>query len=212
MVVPERFFDLVKFSHRAIFFLHSPVWESLNNLDHYLNSLDLGKIESPIPSNATLIHPKKISIGKNTIIEPGAYIEGPCVIGCHCQIRHGAYLRKNVLIGDECTIGHATELKHTIFLNGSSAPHFNYVGNSILGNHVNIGAGLVCANVRLDRREVIVDIKGKLYKTGLNKFGAVIGDHSHLGCHCVINPGVLLRKKTYLKGGISVQKSNLQNH
>ncbi|MDJ0651928.1 MAG: UDP-N-acetylglucosamine diphosphorylase [Simkaniaceae bacterium] len=187
-----------------------PIWESLKNLKSYLNSLTLGCIECPIPNTATLVNTESISIGKGSVIERGAYIKGPCVIGQDCQIRHGAYLRGYVLTGDRCVIGHSTEVKHAIFLNDSKAPHFNYVGNSILGNHVNIGAGVICANFRLDKREVTLKIGGEIYQTGMKKFGTIVGDGSQLGCNTVINPGVLLRKETYVKACTSIQKSNLR--
>ena len=108
-------------------------------------------------------------------MEPGAYIEGPCVIGKACQIRHSAYVRPYVVTGDRCIIGHSSEVKHSILLDGAQAPHFNYVGDSILGNGVNLGAGVICANFRLDHREVIVEIEGNRHETGLRKFGAIVG-------------------------------------
>lgn len=192
--------------------MEKPVWESLKNLKGYLSSLKLGKIECKIPSSAVLINPEKISIGKGTIVEQGAYIEGPCFIGEDCQVRHGAYIRGNIVTGNRCIIGHATEVKHAIFLDDSKAPHFNYVGDSILGNHVNIGAGVICANFRLDHGEVVVEVDGELYKTGISKFGTVLGDGSQLGCNSVINPGILLRKRTYSRSCTSIQKSNLRKN
>lgn len=210
MLAPESFFDLTEFFHEGIFCKNRPVWESLSNLKGYLNALELGKIECLIPPGATLVRPERISIGKGTIIEPGSYIEGPCLIGEGCQIRHGAYIRGDVLIGDRSVIGHGTEIKHAIFLNDAKAPHFNYVGDSILGNHVNIGAGVVCANFRLDGKEIVVEVDGERFQTGIKKFGSVLGDHSQIGCNSVINPGVLLRKRTYSKPCTSIQKSNLR--
>lgn len=210
MLSPETFFDLSTFEHRKVFLEKEPVWESLKGLRGYLERLELGKIECPIPEGVFLINPEKISIGKGTIVEAGAYIEGPVAIGKDCLVRHGAYIRGDVLTGDQCIIGHSTEVKHAIFLNDAKAPHFNYVGDSILGNHVNIGAGVICANFRLDHGEVVIEIEGKLYKTGVNKFGAVLGDGSQLGCNSVTNPGVLLRKKTYSRACTSIQKSNLR--
>ncbi len=212
MPTPKSFFDLSSFSHKELFVLDRPVWESLKGLKSYLESLELGKIDCSIPSNTELVNPESISIGKGTIVESGAYIEGPCVIGKDCQVRHGAYIRGNVLTGDRCIIGHATEVKHAIFLDDSKAPHFNYVGDSILGNHVNIGAGVICANFRLDHGEVIVEVEGKFYKTGLTKFGSVLGDGTQLGCNSVINPGVLLRKGTLSHACSSIQKSNLRKN
>lgn len=210
MLTPERFFELREFSHKKVFLKDSPVWESLKNLKSYLNALSLGKIQCFPSPNVTLVNAESISIGKGTMIEPGAYIEGPCVIGQDCQIRHGAYLRGCVLIGDRCVIGHSTEVKHAIFLNDSKAPHFNYIGDSILGNGVNMGAGVICANFRLDKGEVVVEVEGETYQTGINKFGTVLGDHSQLGCNTVINPGVLLKKRTYSRPCTSIQKSNLR--
>lgn len=210
MLTPERFFDLSSFEHKAVFIEQEPVWESLKGLKDYLGSIELGKIECEMPEGVYLVNPEWISIGKETVIEPGAYIEGPTVIGKECQVRHGAYIRGNVLTGDRCIIGHSSEIKHAIFLNDAKAPHFNYVGDSILGNHVNIGAGVICANFRLDHGEVVIEVEGNLHKTGINKLGAVLGDESQLGCNSVTNPGVLLRKKTYSRACTSIQKSNLR--
>ncbi|MCP5505553.1 MAG: UDP-N-acetylglucosamine diphosphorylase [Chlamydiales bacterium] len=214
MLTPERFFDLSSFFHRSVFLDQKPIWESLNHLKNYLETLKLGKIDCKIPEGVYLVNPNLISIGPDTVVEPGAYIEGPAVIGNGCQIRHSAYIRGNVIAGDRCIIGHSSEIKHSILLNDAKAPHFNYVGDSILGNFVNLGAGVICANFRLDHREVIVEIGNEQFKTGTNKFGAIIGDGSQIGCNSVTNPGVLLRKKTYSRACTSIQKSNLRtdNH
>ena len=211
MPTPERFFDLQDFSHKGLFKLERPVWDSLRELKRYLDSWDLGKIECAVPEGAMLVNPNKISIGQGTRIEPGAYIEGPCVIGEDSQVRHGAYIRPYVLTGKKCIIGHSTEVKHSILLDGAQAPHFNYVGDSILGKNVNLGAGVICANFRLDHGEVIVEVEGARFETGLRKFGAILGDLSQIGCNSVLNPGVLLRKRTFLRACSSIQKSNVRN-
>ena len=211
MPSPELFFDLQGFLHRDLFKLDLPVWDSLRMLESYLDSLSLGKIECDIPKEVTLVNPSKISIGKGTRVESGSYIEGPCSIGEDSQVRHGAYVRPYVLTGKRCVIGHSTEVKHSILLDGAQAPHFNYVGDSILGKGVNLGAGVICANFRLDQGEVIVEIEGKRFKTGLRKFGAVLGDLSQIGCNSVLNPGVLLHKRTFLRACSSIQKSNVRN-
>lgn len=210
MLTPESFFDLNNFSHRDLFLEKDPIWKSLKHLNDYLGKLELGKIECEIPEGVILVNRDKISIGRGTIVEPGAYIEGPTIIGRDCYVRHGAYIRGYVLTGDRCIIGHCSEVKHAIFLNDAKAPHFNYVGDSILGNHVNIGAGVICANFRLDHGEVVIEVEGEFYKTGTNKFGAVLGDGTQLGCNSVTNPGILLRKKTYSRACSSIQKSNLR--
>lgn len=214
MLTPERFFDLSSFTHKMVFLDQKPIWESLNYLKSYLGKLNLGMIECEVPEGVYLVNADLISIGKETVIEPGAYIEGPTVIGSGCQIRHSAYIRGNVITGDRCVIGHSSEIKHSIFLNDAKAPHFNYVGDTILGNHVNLGAGVICANFRLDHGEVVVEIGKEQHRTGTKKFGAIIGDGSQIGCNSVTNPGVLLRKKTYSRACTSIQKSNLRtaNH
>jgi NDP-sugar pyrophosphorylase family protein len=211
MPTPERFFDLQEFLHKDLFKLELPVWDSLRELTGYLDNNNLGKIECSIPEGAILVNPDMISIGKGTRVEPGAYIEGPCIIGEGSQVRHGAYVRPYVLTGKRCVIGHSTEVKHSILLDGAQAPHFNYVGDSILGKGVNLGAGVICANFRLDHGEVIVEIEGKRFKTGLRKFGAILGDLSQIGCNSVLNPGVLLRKRTFSRACSSIQKSNVRN-
>ena len=211
MPTPERFFDLQEFLHKDLFKLELPVWDSLRELTGYLDNNNLGKIECSIPEGAILVNPDMISIGKGTRVEPGAYIEGPCIIGEGSQVRHGAYVRPYVLTGKRCVIGHSTEVKHSILLDGAKAPHFNYVGDSILGKGVNLGAGVICANFRLDHGEVIVEIEGKRFKTGLRKFGAILGDLSQIGCNSVLNPGVLLRKRTFSRACSSIQKSNVRN-
>ncbi len=189
---PSAFFDLSNYAHAELFSGCEYVWEALNKLSSYLKQQSLGRIETDIPEGVTLIHPELISIAKGCKVESGAYISGPCMIGENSEIRQGAYLRGNVIVGRACVVGHATEAKQAIFLDGAHAAHFAYVGDSILGNDVNLGAGVKCANVRLDRQEVVVKVEGQRVATGLRKFGAVIGDCCQVGCNTVFNPGTLM--------------------
>lgn len=190
------FFDLEGFEHADLFKGCNYAWQALSNISAYLEKQTLGKIEVEIPAGAHLVHRSSITIGKGSIVEPGAYIEGPCIIGKNCHIRHGAYVRGEVITGDGCIIGHDTEIKHSILLNRSFAAHFNYVGDSILGNDVNLGAGVKCANLRLDHQVICIFFKGKKISTELSKMGAIIGDATQVGCNAVINPGTLMGKKT----------------
>jgi NDP-sugar pyrophosphorylase family protein len=135
---------------------------------------------------------KNIFIGPGSVVEPGVVIKGPTYIGANCEIRHGAYIRGSVLLGNGSIVGHATEVKNSIFLDGAHAPHFAYVGDSILGNRVNLGAGTRLANVKLNRAHVVVKVADNSYDTGLRKFGAVVGDGVQTGCNAVLNPGTLL--------------------
>lgn len=192
---PSYFFDLSHYAHKSLFENCTYVWEAFNNIKPYLKKQKPGKIECAVPQGTFLINPEEISIGKGTIIEPGAYIKGPCIIGENCTIRHGAYIRGDLIAGNNCVIGHDTEVKSTIMLNDAHAAHFAYLGECILGNRVNLGAGTKCANLRLDRQPIFVTIDHERMDTNLQKMGAIIGDDSQLGCNSVTNPGTLLGKK-----------------
>jgi UDP-N-acetylglucosamine diphosphorylase / glucose-1-phosphate thymidylyltransferase / UDP-N-acetylgalactosamine diphosphorylase / glucosamine-1-phosphate N-acetyltransferase / galactosamine-1-phosphate N-acetyltransferase len=193
-----EFFDLSEFAHAGLFKLDEPIWACLKRIESYLLTVPLGQIEGIVETGAYLVDPQLISIGPGTIIEAGAYIKGPCVIGQECQIRHGAYIRGNLLAGNRCVIGHATEVKNSVFLNGAQASHFAYVGDSILGNHVNLGAGTKCANLRFDNQSVHVLSNGQQLNSGLRKFGAIFGDHAQTGCNSVTNPGTIMGKASRL--------------
>lgn len=169
-------------------------WEALHRLAHYLLSIQ-HKIEIEVPSNVFLEKKELISIGKGTTIDPGVLIQGPCIIGENCTIRHGAFLRPFVILGSNCSVGHGTEIKHSIFLNHATASHLCYVGDSILGQKVNLGAGVKCANLRFDHQEVVVSWNGQKVATRLKKMGAILGDGANVGCNCVLNPGTLLGKE-----------------
>lgn len=191
---PSSFFSLDDFGHPFLFEELAPVWEILSKLGDYLRSLALGEIKGVIHDGAYLMNPQEISIGKGTIVEPGAFIMGPCAIGENCEIRHGAYIRGNVLIGNGCVIGHATEVKNSLFLNEAKAGHFAYVGDSILGNQVNLGAGTKCANLRFDGKNIVIVDGDIRIATGMRKLGAILGDGVQTGCNSVTNPGTLIGK------------------
>lgn len=189
---PSYFFNIDSFKHKVLFADCGYVWEALLKISSYLQAQELGKIEVSIPAGAFLEDKHQISIGKGTVIEPGCFIRGPCLIGENCTIRHGAYIRGDVLSGDGCVIGHDTEIKNTLMLDGAHAAHFAYLGDSILGNNVNLGAGTKCANLKLDNSQITIFSNGERIATGLRKFGAIIGDKSQLGCNSVSNPGSLI--------------------
>lgn len=186
------FFDLSQWAHVDLFKDDPFPWLVLQQLAAYFNTQLLGRQEGIVSPQAYLIDSEQISIGGGSIVEPGAYIQGPCIIGRHCVIRHGAYLRGNVLLGDHCIVGHGSEVKHSIFLNHAKAPHFAYVGNSILGNEVNLGAGTKCANFKLDHTSINLHIMHQRIPTSMRKLGAMIGDKTQIGCNTVINPGALI--------------------
>ncbi|MGM0440248.1 MAG: UDP-N-acetylglucosamine diphosphorylase [Chlamydiota bacterium] len=186
------YFDLKYFQHQALFRESTYVWEALDQISVYLKNSALGDIEGEISKEAYLVNPELITIGKGSVVEPGAYIKGPCVIGKNCSVRHGAYIRSNVITGDGCVIGHATEVKNSIFLDGAKAGHFAYVGDSILGNEVNLGAGVKLANLRLDKKNIKIKAEEQKIDSNRKKLGSIIGDNSQLGCNTVANPGTFL--------------------
>jgi NDP-sugar pyrophosphorylase family protein len=194
---PTSFFSLESFAHKNLFIDSEPAWDALKKLSSYLSNLSLGKIESEIQDGVTLVQKDRISIGRDCVIEPGAYIQGPCIIGDGTIIRHGAYIRGDVITGKNCVIGHSSEVKHSILLNNAAAAHFNYVGDSILGNHTNLGAGVICANLRLDKKPIHIIIAGKVFMTDMTKLGLILGDHSQLGCNSVSNPGTVFGKDSF---------------
>jgi len=165
-----------------------PEWRDKGRPWDLLSSEDKGLISqiTDLNDGETFIHP-------NARIGDFVRIEGPCYIGSGAEIRHSAYLRKGSWICDGAVVGHSTEVKNSILLPGAKAPHFNYVGDSIIGVDANIGAGAKLSNVRNDRREVFVTLSdGKRFGSGLRKFGALIGDKSQLGCNVVTNPGTIM--------------------
>jgi len=150
------------------------------------------------------IYDENVYIGEGSLIESGALIKGPTIIGNNVEIRQGAYIRGNCIIGDNCVVGHATEIKNSIMLNGAKAAHFAYVGDSILGNNVNLGAGTRLANIYLRNIKILIMTKQKKYRTDLNKLGAIIGDGTQTGCNCVCNPGTLVGKSSLIFPGVTV--------
>ena len=136
----------------------------------------------------------RVFIEEGCQIEPYSFIKGPAYIGKNTEVRHGAYIRGNCYIGSHCVVGHSTEVKESFFFDHAKAGHFAYVGNSVLGCHVNLGAGTKLANLKLKKNLVYYKDPetGELISSGLKKFGAILGDHSQTGCNSVLSPGSLL--------------------
>lgn len=191
-----EFFDLSSYAHNSLFKSNEPVWNALKAIEEYLSSLKLGQIKGVVDPKAYLVNPHLITIEEGAVVEPGAYLCGPCYIGKNSVVRHGAYLRGNVVTGEGCVLGHDTEVKNSIFLNGAHAAHFAYVGDSILGNKVNLGAGTKCANLKFKNGNIKITSSGGAIDTGLRKFGAIFGDGVQTGCNSVTNPGTLMGKNS----------------
>jgi len=184
--------------------LHESKLTEVNNLIHKIEFGNASKGELIVYENNYLLGGASVlmagvvlaggplSIGEGVLVESGAFIKGPVIIGDKSEIRQGAYLRGHCLVGARCVIGHVTEVKHAIFLDDAKAGHFAYVGDSILGNGVNLGAGTKLANLRFKGGEVLVD----KISTGLSKFGAILGDKVQTGCNAVTHPGTVIGKRS----------------
>ena len=139
-----------------------------------------------------------IWIAKSAKIYPNNYIAGPCIIGENTEVRPGAFIRGKALVGNDCVVGNSTELKNVILFNHVQVPHYNYVGDSILGFYSHMGAGSITSNVKADKLPVVVKDaeSGERIETGLKKFGAMLGDHVEIGCNSVLNPGTVVGRGT----------------
>ncbi|MEN9343665.1 MAG: hypothetical protein RLZZ453_452 [Chlamydiota bacterium] len=188
----SNLFSIEEYLHKELFQGCEYPWDVLKKIKSYIDQFNGQKVDVSLYPNVYFKNAEMIFVGKNVEIEPGAYIQGPCILGNDTLIRHAAYLRGGVITGKQCVIGHSSEVKDSVLLDDVCVPHFNYVGNSILGNRVNLGAGVKCANFRLDGKVVSVLWKGKKVESGLTKLGALIGDGSSLGCNCVTSPGTVI--------------------
>jgi len=173
-------------------------------LDELLAALPSDRIDIRLPADVHLLG-DRIAIGRGTRILPGAVIEGPIRIGRDCEIRPGCYLRGGVWLGDGCIVGASTEVKRAIFLDGARAPHLNYVGDSILGAGVNLGAGTILSNFRHDGGEIRIPHGRERLATGRNKLGAILGDRVLTGCNAVLHPGTIVGAGTQIYPGAQLR-------
>ncbi len=194
MFSPSDYLDLSHTQHGILFPADEPVWTTLTRIESYLEFRLRREILTQVPQGVFI--GEDVFIDEGTTLEPGAVIRGPAWIGKNCVIRAGCYIRENVVVGNGCVLGNSCEFKNSVIFDNAEVPHYNYVGDSILGYKAHLGAGVVLSNVRLDRGEVRVDDGKKSHATGLRKFGAVIGDHAEIGCNSVINPGSVIGRRS----------------
>ncbi len=201
MFSPDSLLDLSHTEHRLIFDNVTHAWEALAKISTYLQFRlkpgIYGKlIGKPFISGA-------VFIGRGTVIEHGAMIKGPAWIGEGCEIRNGAYIRENVVVGDGVVLGNSCEFKNCLIFDEAQIPHFNYVGDSILGYRAHLGAGAILSNVRLDHVPVRIAAPDGVIDTGLKKFGAIIGDRAEIGCNSVLSPGSIIGRDSIIYPGTS---------
>ena len=192
----EDLFDLSQTGHSSLFNSLGQAWDVFPRIGDYLRKnlrpRQLGQV------NCHAFIEGDVFVGEGTVIEAGVQIRGPAWIGRNCRIGHGASLRSNVIIGDDCVVGHAVELKNSVLFNCCEVSHFNYVGDSVLGHRVHLGAGAILSNYRLIRGNVNVRLGDRRIDSGLSKFGALIGDRTEIGCNAVLNLGTLIGRDCVL--------------
>ncbi len=166
-------------------------WEALSKIKNFI--LELGKTLAPEKYDKI---GEDIWIAKTAKVAPSAYMHGPLIICDNAEVRHCAFIRGSAIVGENAVVGNSTELKNSILFNCVQTPHYNYVGDSILGYKSHTGAGVITSNLKSDKSLVTVDFNGKKVETGVKKFGAMIGDNVEVGCNSVLNPGTVIGRGT----------------
>ena len=201
MFKPVDLFDLSQTEHAALFQSAEYAWEALEAIRAYLETNVKPALHNRCEGVAFIS--ERVFIGEGTVVEDGAMIKGPAIIGRNCQIRHNAYIREHVIIGDGCLVGNSCELKNALLFNDCQVPHFNYVGDSILGHRAHLGAGAILSNFKSLGGNVMVEVEGRPMDTGRRKFGALIGDGAEVGCNAVLNPGSIIGRGAVIYPGVN---------
>lgn len=165
-------------------------WQALKGIQELILSLGptLGEDYTQV-SDQVWVH-------KTAVVAPTAFLGAPCIIGAHTEVRHCAFIRGSALVGENCVVGNSVELKNVILFDNVQVPHYNYVGDSILGYKSHMGAGSLTSNVKSDKTLVVVKDRREEIPTGLKKFGAMVGDYVEVGCNSVLNPGTVIGRNT----------------
>lgn len=166
-------------------------WEALKGIGELIISLgnQLNPDEYDNPAENVWIH-------KTAKVFPSAYIGAPCIIGANTEVRHCAFIRGSALVGENCVVGNSVELKNVIIFDNVQTPHYNYVGDSILGYKSHMGAGSITSNVKSDKTNVVIKSNGETIETGIKKIGTMLGDYVEVGCNSVLNPGTVVGRNS----------------
>lgn len=184
---PYNLVDLEKTIAEALFDDIDVIWEALPKISDFI--IKLGKT---LPEEIFEQRGENIWIAKSAKVADTAFLNGPCIIDEEAEVRHCAFIRGNAIVGKGATVGNSTELKNVVLFDKVEVPHYNYVGDSILGFKAHLGAGAITSNVKNDKTNVTVKVREKKVETGLRKFGAIVGDYTQVGCNSVLNPGTVL--------------------
>lgn len=180
-------FDLTHTQAAELLSAHRYPWEALPEIGAFIRKLGETLSETEYEKRG-----EDIWVHRSARVFPSAYLAGPCIVGPESEVRHCAFIRGSALIGAGCVVGNSTELKNVILFDGVQVPHYNYVGDSVLGYKAHMGAGSITSNVKSDKTLVKVHLPGEDLETGLKKFGAILGDHVEVGCGSVLNPGSVI--------------------
>lgn len=186
MVTVKELFDLDHTQAKEYLSQFEYPWEALKGIKDMI--LELG---SKLGEEYTEIS-EHVWVHKTATVAPTAYLGAPCIIGPNTEVRHCAFVRGSALVGADCVVGNSVELKNVILFDHVQTPHYNYVGDSILGYKSHMGAGSITSNVKSDKTLVVVKGKDEKVETGLKKFGAILGDYVEVGCNSVLNPGTVI--------------------
>ncbi|MCI8584775.1 MAG: UDP-N-acetylglucosamine pyrophosphorylase [Lachnospiraceae bacterium] len=166
-------------------------WEALPKIGDFIR-----KLGASLPEEEYEKVGEDVWIAKDATVYPSAYIHGPAIIGKGAEVRHCAFIRGNALVGEGAVVGNSTELKNVVLFNKVQVPHYNYVGDSILGYKAHMGAGSITSNVKSDKKLVVVHAPEGEIETGIKKFGAMVGDQVEVGCGSILNPGTVVGRET----------------
>lgn len=182
-------------------------WEALGGIKSLIVSLG-----ETLPAEEYDEVSPQVWVAKSAKVYPSAYLGAPCIIGPGTEVRHCAFIRGSALIGADCVIGNSVEIKNAIIFDAAQVPHYNYVGDSILGYHAHMGAGSITSNVKGDRKNIVVHDASGAIETGLRKFGAMLGDNAEIGCNTVLNPGTVVGRNARVYPLSSVRGVVEANH
>lgn len=166
-------------------------WQALPNIGDFIK-----KLGPSLPKEDYDQVGEDVWIAKSATVFPSAYVHGPAIIGKEAEVRHCAFIRGNAIVGEGAVVGNSTELKNVVLFNKVQVPHYNYVGDSILGYKAHMGAGSITSNVKADKQLVKVHTGSEHIETGLKKFGAMLGDNVEVGCNAVLNPGTVIGRES----------------
>ncbi len=181
----------------------APPWAWVAQIKAALASLDWSQYPAPVNVPPGVQLEGQVYIHPSVKLPAYATIQGPCWIGAHTEIRPGAFIRGQVIAGEHCVLGNACEFKNSLLMDHVQTPHYNYVGDSVLGNGAHLGAGVICANLRLDQKPVPVQTREGRQESGMRKLGAMLGEKAEAGCNAVLQPGTILEPRAVVMSGVA---------